>query len=79
MATKTVGMNRHVPQLGDMFEDGKHMIFWYNYEDCLEKINKILNDNEKQIFISEEGYKLYKEKYTLTKALEQMFGKINET
>lgn len=74
MATKTVGLNMHIPQLEDMFEDGKHMVFWKTKEECLEKIKQLLADDSLRTTISEEGYKLYKEKYTLKHILEQIYG-----
>jgi len=73
MATKTVGLNIYVPKLEDMFEDGKHMVFYKNQEECLKKIQELLADDKKREHISEEGYKLYKEKYTLKHMLTQMF------
>jgi len=73
MAVKTVGLNIYVPKLEDMFEDGKHMVFYKDNEECLAKINELLQDDKKRQHISEEGYKLYKEKYTLKHMLKQMF------
>ena len=72
MAVKTVGLNMYIPKLEDMFEDGKHMMFYRNEHECLEKIKTLLKDDAKRKSISEEGYKLYKEKYTLTHMLTRM-------
>lgn len=73
MTVKTVGLNMYVPKLEEMFEDGKHMVFYKDKEDCLEKINELLKDDAKRKTVSEEGYKLFKEKYTLKHMLDQMF------
>ena len=72
MAVKTVGLNMYVPKLEDMFEDEKHMVFYKDERECLEKIKMLLKDDAKRKLISEEGYKLYKEKYTLTHMLTRM-------
>jgi len=73
MAVKTVGLNIYVPKLEEMFENGKHMVFYRNKEDCLKQITDLLQDEKKREYISEEGYKLFKEKYTLKLMLEQLF------
>ena len=72
MAVKSVGLNKYVPRLEDMFEDNKHMIFWNTFEECVIAINQILQDEKLQAKIQEEGYKLYKEKYTLKNMLKKV-------
>jgi len=72
MAVRTVGLNFAIPKLEEMFEDGKHMVFFTSKEDCLEKIKELLNNDEKREYISEEGYKLYLDKYTLTMILKSI-------
>jgi ADP-heptose:LPS heptosyltransferase len=73
MAVKTVGLNKRVPNIEDMFEDKKHMLLYNAPEDCLKLIQEYLPKTEELQKISEEGHKLYIEKYTLTKMLNQMF------
>ncbi len=72
-AVKTVGLNQYIPALEDMFENNKHMVFFKTPEECLQQINLLLADNNKQTFISENGYELYKTKYTLAHMLTLMF------
>lgn len=72
MAVKTVGLNMYVPKIEYMFEDGKHMVLYKTPEECLKKINELLADDTKRQTISEEGYKLYKEKYTLKHMLSRI-------
>lgn len=73
MSVKTVGLNQYIPNLEDMFEDGKHMRFFKTHEECLIGIKELLGDKELRKTISEEGYKLYKEKYTLKHILQRVF------
>lgn len=77
MAVKTVGLNKYIPKLEDMFENNKHMVFFNSNEECLEKINELLKNDKKREYISEEGYKLYKDKYTLKHILQQMIEGVN--
>jgi ADP-heptose:LPS heptosyltransferase/glycosyltransferase involved in cell wall biosynthesis len=72
MAVKTVGLNKYVPQLEDMFEDKKHMVFFKSDEDCAKQIRWLLKNKTIRNKIAEEGHKLYKEKYTLKHMLKQM-------
>lgn len=72
MAVKTVGLNKKVPKLEEMFEDNKQMVFFDTNEECVNNINKLLEDDSLRNTIGEEGYKLYKEKYTL----KEMVGRI---
>lgn len=72
MAVKSVGLNQYIPKLEEMFEDGTHMVFFKTPEECVEKINLLLQDNKLRAVIEEEGYKLYKTKYTLDNILNQI-------
>ena len=76
MATKTVGLNQYIPNLEDMFEDRLHMSWFNTPEECLEKINILLADETLRTKISEEGYKLYKEKYTLVTILKRIVDEL---
>lgn len=73
MATKTVGLNKYIPNLEDMFVDGKHMVFWNTPEDACDKIQKLLKDEKKMKYVSEQGHKLYLNKYTLLHILSRLF------
>ncbi len=73
MATKTVGLNKRIPRINDMFEDGKHMLFFDDPNDCVDKINTLLGDAKLRTRIAAQGYKLYKKKYTLNKLLCNIF------
>lgn len=65
MAVKTVGLNKFVPRLEEMFEDHKHMVFFRDEEDCVKQVKKILENKTLQDKVSKKGYELFKEKYTL--------------
>jgi len=72
MAVGGVGLNQYVPNLEDMFTDGKHMVFFATEQQCLEQINELLKNDKKRKYISEQGLKLYLEKYTLSHALKRI-------
>jgi len=79
MASKTVGLNFAVPNLSDMFQDGKHMVFWTNPQDVADKVKELLANDKKRNYIAEQGYKLYKEKYTLQNILRQLLDSVGLT
>ncbi len=74
MATKTVGLNQYIPNLEDMFENNKHMVWFNTPEEAVEKARILLKDDKKREEISLHGYALYKEKYKLKYMLEKIFN-----
>ncbi|MDD4984114.1 MAG: glycosyltransferase family 9 protein [Candidatus ainarchaeum sp.] len=78
MAVKTVGLNKKVPMIETMFENNRHMVFFNDPQECLDKIELLLENEQLRKHVAENGYQLYKEKYTLTKMLKQMFNSVEE-
>ena len=77
MAVNTVGLNKRIPNIEDMFEDGKHMVLWDTYDDCAVKIKELLGDDKKREEIGKAGFELYKEKYTLKHMMERILNEYN--
>lgn len=60
------GMYLTMPWRGcyGMFEDGKHLVYFSNYQELREKIDRYLDDPVKRWMIFEAGRKLIKKKHT---------------
>jgi ADP-heptose:LPS heptosyltransferase/glycosyltransferase involved in cell wall biosynthesis len=70
MAVKSVGLNRKIPRLEEMFEDNKHMVTWESEEEVPARIKQLLADDKLRAKIGEEGYAEYMSKYKLDDMLE---------
>lgn len=49
------------------FEAGKHFSTYSNMEDCIEKVNVLLKDNEKRLLMAQAGNEMVKSIYTKEK------------
>ena len=85
LATKTFLLTNYVPTLGDLFEDGKHLVMYRDMDDCIDKAKYYLEHEDERNKIAEAGYKEVLAKHTFKHRVEQvleatgLMSKLKET
>lgn len=59
-------------KIGDIFEEGKDIIYYDNIVDCINKINYYTENNEEREIIAENGYKKVINNYTQTQVVNKL-------
>ncbi len=77
LAIRGVGLNEEGRGVSEIFSPGIDTISWMEYHNCLRKIKWLLEKPEVREQISNNGYRLFNEKYNLTKILEEMLSYAN--
>lgn len=57
-------VTRHVPCLEELFQDGKHLVWFTSPEECAEKVEWYLKRDDERRRIAQAGYALVHEKHT---------------
>lgn len=79
LGCKIFQITNHDPRLSEFFEIGKEIVTYNNLDELVEKINYYLEHNEERDEISENAYRLAKEKYDYDKNLKGFSKFINKT
>lgn len=77
LACESMLITNYQRDLAEQFEDGKDLVFYYNIEDLIYKINYYLNHDEKRKEIARNGYLKVKNKYTYTLRILEMLRLAN--
>lgn len=82
LASKGLCLILYFPELEKLFENYKHLLWFKNVKEAEEIIDYYLPRKKERKKIQEEGFKLYQEKHTAEKRLQNMFdileGKTNK-
>ncbi len=68
----TCFFTNYFPGIENLFENGKHVIWYKSYEELYTLIKKYLLDDEKRFYIKNESYKLAKSKHTYIHRIKNM-------
>jgi len=77
MATGSFLLTNWLPTLGDLFEDGKHLVTYKTLDEMEEKIKYYLSHDEEREKIAQAGQKEVLEKHTYSHRIQTIFNVIN--
>ncbi len=63
LACRGFHLTRHVPGIDDVFEDGRHLAWFETRDNCLERIDEFLGDDDRREEIAAAGYELVVSKH----------------
>jgi spore maturation protein CgeB len=64
LSTESFLLTNWLPTLGDLFEDGKHLVTYKTLDEMVEKAHYYISHEEERNHIAEEGHKAFMEKHT---------------
>jgi glycosyltransferase involved in cell wall biosynthesis len=71
-------LTNYLPTLGELFEDGKHLVTYNSYNDMIEKAKYYLEHDEEREKIAEAGYQEVINKHTYQHRIDKIMRIINE-
>lgn len=64
LSTKSFLLTNWIPTLGDLFEDGKHLVMYKTMDEAVDKMKYYLQHDSEREAIAEEGFKEVRSKHT---------------
>ena len=58
LACKGFHLTHYVPRMEELFEDGVHLAWFHDQDDCLEKIAHYLGNEDERLAIADAGFEL---------------------
>lgn len=78
MATGSFLLTNYLPTLGELFENGKHLVTYSNLNEMVEKADYYLNNDEAREKIAKAGQKEVLEKHTYLNRVQKIFDVISK-
>lgn len=78
LGTGSFLLTNWLPTLGELFEDGKHLVTYKDYDDMTEKAHYYLEHDDERIKIAQAGYNEVIQKHTYQHRIEKIFEIINK-
>jgi len=72
MGTKTCLLTDSIPDLNDLFENGKHLVTFNSIDEAVDKMRDLLSNDEKRISIANAGYQEVLNKHTYRHRAEEI-------
>lgn len=72
LSTKSFLLTNEIPTLGELFEDGKHLVTYKTMDEAVEKARYYLAHEEERNAIAEAGFEEVRAKHTFRHRAEQM-------
>lgn len=73
LATKSFLLTNWIPTLGELFEDGKHLVTYKTYDEMIEKAHYYLEHEDEREKIVQQGYERFINLHTYRHRVETIF------
>jgi spore maturation protein CgeB len=72
LSTKSFLLTNYIPTLGELFEDGKHLVMYKDLDEAVDKAKYYITHNEEREKIAEAGFQEVRAKHTFKHRCEQV-------
>lgn len=69
---------RYVPNLEEILQDGRELVWWNDPEECVAKVRELLDDPDRAERIRQAGHAYAHKEYSYTRMCERMLAAIEE-
>lgn len=74
LACRTFHLTHYVPKLETVFQDGEHLAWYHDQDECLTRIEHYLKDDEGRARIASNGYRLVLQQHQFHQRIEQILN-----